>query len=180
MSPAPFVAAGLVVLAESLTWAGYRARLARSPFDRATATEISAAGLVGLLAALALSRWGRLPELAWAGACLTGLGAALRGWSIVTLGRSFSLTLQTHAGQRVIEHGPYRFVRHPSYLGGELALLGLGLALGSWVSAVALAAPMIWAHARRIRAEEQMMAGSFGEAWKAYCSRTWALLPFVY
>jgi isoprenylcysteine carboxyl methyltransferase (ICMT) family protein len=45
-------------------------------------------------------------------------GIVLRWYAIVTLGRFFSMRVQTTSDQQVVESGPYRFVRHPSYTGG--------------------------------------------------------------
>lgn len=181
---ARILALAVLLLAESPTWSGYRARIQTSPFDQATARGITRAGIAGLLAAIALA-WcvpsARIPSaLAWAGVALTLVGASLRVWSILTLGRFFTLTLQTNAAQRLVELGPYRRIRHPSYLGGELALLGLGLAFGNALSAAALVVPMVFAHLLRIRAEEQMMSQAFGSTWQAYERRTWRLVPFVF
>jgi protein-S-isoprenylcysteine O-methyltransferase Ste14 len=44
-------------------------------------------------------------------------GFAMRRWSEMTLGRYFTFTVMTSAEQPVITAGPYRFVRHPGYIG---------------------------------------------------------------
>jgi protein-S-isoprenylcysteine O-methyltransferase Ste14 len=44
-------------------------------------------------------------------------GIGLRLWSFRTLGRYFTFTVMTSPDQRVVTNGPYRFLRHPSYLG---------------------------------------------------------------
>jgi protein-S-isoprenylcysteine O-methyltransferase Ste14 len=48
--------------------------------------------------------------------------------------------LQTERKQHVIDSGPYRFVRHPGYVGALLAFAGVPLALGSWWGLVPAAA----------------------------------------
>lgn len=56
----------------------------------------------------------------------TGLmigGLILRWAAIRILGRSFTVDVATHLGQQVIERGPYRWLRHPSYSGTLLTIL---------------------------------------------------------
>jgi protein-S-isoprenylcysteine O-methyltransferase Ste14 len=60
-------------------------------------------------------------------------GLALRLWAVLSLGRFFKVTVSIQEGHRVIRSGPYRLVRHPSYSGLLIALLGLGLALETWL-----------------------------------------------
>jgi Isoprenylcysteine carboxyl methyltransferase (ICMT) family len=59
---------------------------------------------------------------------LFGVGEGPRVWSRFSLGRYFTYTVQTSSDQPVITNGPYRFVRHPSYTGVLLMVLGAGLA----------------------------------------------------
>ncbi len=65
-------------------------------------------------------------------------GILLRQWSIAVLGPFFSGTVGVQEGQKVVETGPYRLVRHPSYTGALLTFVGLGLAgvLGSYYCAL--------------------------------------------
>ena len=70
--------------------------------------------------------------VAWVGlVLLLWGGVALRLWSFRTLGRYFTFTVQTSADQPVITDGPYRVVRHPSYAGILLAVMGIGLFIES-------------------------------------------------
>jgi protein-S-isoprenylcysteine O-methyltransferase Ste14 len=61
------------------------------------------------------------------------LGHALFGWAMVS-NTFFSqvVRIQSERGHIVIIKGPYRFLRHPSYFGGILFELGLGILLDSW------------------------------------------------
>lgn len=65
-------------------------------------------------------------------------GIALRWWSFWALGRYFTFRVMTSADQPVVTTGPYRFLRHPSYLGILLALFGLALLYGNWISVASL------------------------------------------
>ncbi|TMK34849.1 MAG: hypothetical protein E6G58_10735 [Actinobacteria bacterium] len=51
-------------------------------------------------------------------------GVVLRTWAIVTLGRFFTDDVTIQPGHRVVTAGPYRWVRHPSFTGGLVGLLG--------------------------------------------------------
>src|SRR5450432_2077157 len=72
--------------------------------------------------------------LFFAGVFLILAGVAFRWYAILTLGKSFTFDVAVRAGQQVVEAGPYRYIRHPSYTGALVSAVGLGLALGNWVS----------------------------------------------
>lgn len=114
------------------------------------------------------------------GFALLWSGLALRSWSIHTLGRFFELTVVVQEDHRVIESGPYRVLRHPSYSGILLATIGVGLVEGDWVSlAIMLLGPLA-AFVLRIRIEERTLISELGEEYVAYSQRTARLLPGVY
>ena len=70
-----------------------------------------------------------LPSWAYyLGIALMLAGIAIRQWSIAVLGRFFSGVIGVQEGQKVVESGPYRLVRHPSYSGALLIMVGIGLA----------------------------------------------------
>jgi protein-S-isoprenylcysteine O-methyltransferase Ste14 len=121
----------------------------------------------------------------WPGGRATGValmwaGIGLRLWAIFTLGDSFRTSVEVHAGQRVIERGPYRLIRHPSYTGLMLIIAGIGVADGTWASlAVALVLPLP-ALLRRISVEEEVLLAALGEPYAKYRSRTKRLIPGVW
>ena len=65
------------------------------------------------------------------GAAVGWFGLLLRWWSFATLGRYFTTVVKVSSDQPIVDRGPYRFVRHPSYTGLLLAFLGGGLMLGN-------------------------------------------------
>lgn len=107
-------------------------------------------------------------------------GLAFRAWSINTLGRFFKLTVVIQEDHRVIETGPYRLLRHPSYLGSIVAMTGLGVVEGDWVSVAIMFFGTLTAFVIRIRVEERTLLNELGEAYVAYSQRTARLLPGVY
>ncbi len=131
---------------------------------------------VGQLATIAGDTW--WPVVA--GFALIWGGLAFRSWSIYTLGRFFKLTVVIQDDHRVIDSGPYKFVRHPSYIGSIVAMTGLGLAEGDWVSVAIMFLGTLTAFVLRIRIEERTLAAELGEEYVAYSQRTARLLPGVY
>jgi protein-S-isoprenylcysteine O-methyltransferase Ste14 len=79
----------------------------------------------------------------------------------------------------VIEAGPYRYIRHPSYTGALITVIGLGLALGNWVSFIAMLACISVGYAYRIHVEEAALVSALGQPYREYMSRTARLVPFV-
>jgi protein-S-isoprenylcysteine O-methyltransferase Ste14 len=107
-------------------------------------------------------------------------GLAFRAWSIYTLGRFFKLTVVIQDDHRVIETGPYRVLRHPSYLGSIVAMTGVGFTEGDWVSVAIMLLGTLTAFVIRIRIEERTLLQELGSEYAAYSQRTARLLPGVY
>ena len=105
------------------------------------------------------------------------LGLSLRWWAIVSLGRFFTVDVAIHVGHELVERGPYRVLRHPSYTGALVAFVGLGLLFDSWPALVLATLPVLAVLLWRIYVEERALGAHFGEAWLAYESRTWRLVP---
>jgi protein-S-isoprenylcysteine O-methyltransferase len=151
--------------------------------DRGTTLGIAAAFVTATVVgpALARSRRGRCPvAVGWVGVGLMSAGLSLRLWSARTLGGHYTRTLRVGAGHQIVEAGPYALVRHPGYAGSLLMWFGFGFALTSLPATVAITVPMLAAYTRRIEAEEDMLAGAFGDEYRSYQERTARLLPGVY
>lgn len=118
--------------------------------------------------------------LFYSGICLMLLGVALRWYSAAILGKYFTFDVSIQSGQMLVESGPYRYIRHPSYSGALLTLLGFGLALGNWASLVAAPSCLGIAYARRIPVEESALVHTLGETYEQYMKRTWRLVPFLF
>jgi protein-S-isoprenylcysteine O-methyltransferase len=114
------------------------------------------------------------------GLTLLAAGIALRSVAIAQLGAFHTPDVAVQAGHRVVDTGLYRRVRHPSYLGASIALLGFGLGLASLASAAAAVACALIGYAYRIHVEERALLASLGEDYAAYCRRTYRLIPGVY
>ena len=99
-------------------------------------------------------RQARLPWL-WAGV-LVGTNA-LRWWSMASLGTAWNARGVVPEGLQVVTTGPYRFIRHPNYVGVALDFLALPLAGGAWLSALVLAGLEALSLAERVREEERRL-----------------------
>ena len=139
---------------------------------------------LSLLAAIAASflPWLTIP---WPGfAVLLGMvlliaGAVLRRVCFNALGKSFTGTVIVVSDQAVVQHGPYRYVRHPSYTAAFLMFIGIGLALCSWISLAILFCAHCYLYGRRIVVEERALLDTLGAPYREYMSRTRRFIPFV-
>ena len=107
-------------------------------------------------------------------------GLVLRWYSIGYLGRYFTVNVAIDPEHELVDAGPYRRVRHPSYTGALLAFVGLGFCLGNWLSILFLSVPIVIAFMRRIQIEESAMMEALGRDYRDYMRRTECLIPFVY
>jgi len=157
-----------------------------APADRGSLVLLYVCIAIGYSVAIAVSfaPVGRLPGgqpfwLLVGAACIAG-GLWIRHRAMATLADSFTCHVEFQADHRLIETGPYRRIRHPGYLGQLLVLLGVGIALASWLSIVGLMVPVLVAFLWRIRVEEEALRGEFAERFDSYATRTWRLIPGLY
>jgi protein-S-isoprenylcysteine O-methyltransferase Ste14 len=106
--------------------------------------------------------------------------AALRWWAIITLGRYFTIDVAVRSTQSVVQSGPYRFVRHPSYTAVLIMLLGVGLALANWASLVAMLAGGLIGLLYRVRVEERALVEALGQPYVDYMRHTERFIPFMF
>ncbi len=118
---------------------------------------------------------------------LTAIGVAaiagglwLRRRASRELGDSFTVRLGTSVEHQLIESGPYRLIRHPSYT--ALLAVSLGTALALMSPGALAAALLVWLPivCLRIHREEKLLLSRFGASYREYCSRTWRLIPGLY
>src|SRR2546423_3467851 len=107
-------------------------------------------------------------------------GLVLRWWAIVTLGRFFTVDVTIERDHKLVERGPFRWVRHPSYTGVLLAFVGWALTLRNWVAIAVLLVPIFAAFIRRMNVEEEALRGALGERYREYMKRTKRLVPGIY
>jgi len=93
------------------------------------------------------------------------------------LGRFFTIDVRVHPGQTVVERGPYRWVRHPSYTGLILIFVGIGFALGNWAALAVLAVVPTAGLVVRIRIEERALLDGLGEPYHRFAASRPHLFP---
>jgi protein-S-isoprenylcysteine O-methyltransferase Ste14 len=154
--------------------------------DRANRWVLVAFALIGLMSGWLPAFTDRIGfwtldgnAVRWLGVVLFAAGGVLRIWPVFVLGRRFSGLVAIQSGHALVTNGVYAVIRHPSYLGLLLNMLGWALAFRSGVGLVlaALAVPPLIA---RIRAEERMLRSEFGAEYDAYRARTARLIPGLY
>lgn len=154
--------------------------------DRGTTRLIGAAfgaSILGILASPLLNALGigRLAEdTGWYGVGLMLVGIGVRVWAARSLGASYTRTLRTAPGQRLVQKGLYRLIRHPGYAADIVMWLGAGLATTNFVVLAAVLLAIAIAYRARIAAEEAMLLDAFGDEYRAYQRRTWRLVPLFY
>ena len=156
--------------------------------DRGSQLAVSVAFAVTLLIVVAatvltLAGIGRVPDewlVAVIGLALMVVGIAIRYAAVRTLGAFYTRTLRVSAGHQVVDTGPYRFIRHPGYLGTILLLGGAAVATANWFAVAVGPVVVVAMYLYRIRAEEAMLHRSLGEAYGTYAARTSRLIPFVF
>jgi protein-S-isoprenylcysteine O-methyltransferase Ste14 len=123
---------------------------------------------------------GRLPDwVFYPGIFLMLLGVVVRQWAIAVLGRFFSYDVRVVKDHRVVERGPYRLVRHPSYTGVLITFIGLSLAVQSLGALLVLLAVFIVSYGYRMRVEEKALLSELGQDYASYMKRTKRLIPYL-
>lgn len=109
---------------------------------------------------------------------LCGLGVRLR--AITTLKKFFTVNVAIVENHQLITTGLYRYIRHPAYAGGILSFVGCGICYGNIPSFVIISLPYIILILLRIKEEEPVLVGQFGDEYKKLQARTKKLIPFIY
>jgi protein-S-isoprenylcysteine O-methyltransferase Ste14 len=108
------------------------------------------------------------------------LGSALFIWARRILGKFYSGHLSILNGQRLIQNGPYRFVRHPAYAGYILIALGLAFGYSSLAGFAAILIVLLPSMLYRIRVEDKLLAEHFGAQFDEYARKTKRLFPLLW
>jgi protein-S-isoprenylcysteine O-methyltransferase Ste14 len=108
------------------------------------------------------------------------IGLAFRAWAVKTLGEFFTPTVQIKESHRLVTEGPYSIVRHPSYTGAFLSIIGGAVLLESWIGFAIACVAMTIAYYVRIRIEENELSAHFGATYLQYQHTTKKIIPFVW
>lgn len=144
-----------------------------------TVAIVAAFFIVNLRPPIATVGWNQ-QAVFWLGIVLMLAGAAFRWYAIRVLGKYFTRDVATRADQQVVARGPYKWIRHPSYSGALLTLLGFGLATTNWLALIVVMACGIAGYAYRVHVEEQALCQDLGAGYRSYMQRTHRFIPFVW
>lgn len=114
------------------------------------------------------------------GIVMISSGIIFRAWAVQTLGKLFTPTVQIVEEHQLIKFGPYAVVRHPSYFGAFLTLVGGSVLLESIAGFIIAIAAMSIAYYVRISIEEKQLTKYFGEHYKQYMHETKMIIPFIW
>ncbi len=173
-----------------IEWRSRQARVTSSTTrsDGGSKIGLGIAMTIGLVVALAARALPALtidpPAPAWPlfvlAVLLLAVAAAGRIWAVRTLGRWFTTDVRTDSAQPVVDIGPYRWVRHPSYTAALLASAAIGVALDNWGSLAAMIVFPVLGFANRIRTEERALIDALGDAYREYARTHRRLVPGVW
>ncbi|ERI91090.1 isoprenylcysteine carboxyl methyltransferase family protein [Clostridiales bacterium oral taxon 876 str. F0540] len=100
-------------------------------------------------------------------------------WARNVLGRNWSGAIQKVEGQRLITHGPYKYIRNPIYTAIVCGFCGTFLVLGRFSSLIGLLIITI-TYVIKIRNEQKFLLLEFEEEYSNYIKKSWALIPFIF
>jgi len=171
-----------------MVWANPPIKLKEMPAaqsaDRGTAELIF---LLGYVAAVApVLEWAYFKnDQGWTPWTTVGLllivgGLWFRIWSLKVLGRYFTGKVQQVQGHQLVTRGPYKVIRHPSYLGSMVAISGCAVLVEAWVGCAVATWCMAVAYRLRINTEENLLLSVFGDDYRAYQKHSWRMLPGIW
>ena len=153
-------------------------------FVLATLRPLGAALWLGAFAWMINPRWMSWSSLAlpgwsrWIGAVALFAGAALLVWTFRSLGKNLTDTVVTRQQHTLVQHGPYRWIRHPLYTSAALLVVALSLMAANWflfVAGVVLLCVLVF----RTRTEEANLVARFGDSYRQYMHRTGRFVPKI-
>jgi methyltransferase len=120
--------------------------------------QVAYPGAFAAMFAEAAMRHAPTPSLAIAGGIVFTLAKVVKWWAILTLGRFWTFRVIVVPGATLVSRGPYRFLRHPNYVGVIGELVGVGLLTGAVVSGPIVTAVFAMLIRRRVAVEERALA----------------------
>ena len=101
------------------------------------------------------------PQSLMVGALVAAIGESIRIWAAGHLEKS----------KEVTQSGPYRYTRHPLYLGSSLIGIGVAVMANSWIVAAIVITYLALTLTAAMRSEEAHLREKFGDAYDAYAEK---------
>ena len=116
----------------------------------------------------------------WLGIVFIFGGFLFRYYSIRILGRFFTSKVEIQSDHELVQEGPYKIIRHPSYTGAWFSMVGVSLLFQSKIGLVFTIFIYFLIYIYRIECEEKALQGMFGEKYRRYQEKTWRMFPYIY
>jgi protein-S-isoprenylcysteine O-methyltransferase Ste14 len=133
------------------------------------AGSLAAAPLIILVALCSAPHGLPVALLTAVGLTLLLAGLGLRLWALGCI--------DGNKKRKLVNWGPYSYVRHPLYVGSLLILVGFCVLAGSLTAAALSGLIFLGLYLPAMRAEERLLADQYGERWQEYCQSSGALFP---
>ncbi|BFI73164.1 isoprenylcysteine carboxyl methyltransferase [Nanoarchaeota archaeon] len=120
------------------------------------------------------------PIFIYIGLIISLIGLIINIWGKISLGRYFSTTVTICKGHKVIDKGPYKYIRHPIYSGAILIFLGIPIVYRNVLS-IPLILILIFAYNYRASIEEELLIKNLGEEYLNYKKRVkYKFFPYIF
>lgn len=107
-------------------------------------------------------------------------GFIIRWMAIIQLKNAFTVDVAIGTEQKLITDGMYKYIRHPSYLGLLMIMIGFAICMNSFASILVIVIPMVLVVLYRISVEEKVLIEGFGDQYIEFRSRTKKIIPTLY
>ncbi|MBI4368598.1 MAG: isoprenylcysteine carboxylmethyltransferase family protein [Elusimicrobia bacterium] len=114
------------------------------------------------------------------GFILCAAALAIRCWGKAILGQYYTFSIDVRQEHKIIDYGPYHFVRHPLYLGALLGVLGVPMMTQSVLALLVFSVPVAVVYGLRLFLEDKFLLETLGLPYAEYSKRTPRLIPFVW
>jgi protein-S-isoprenylcysteine O-methyltransferase Ste14 len=124
-----------------------------------------------------------LPRTSWmqvVGLVILFVSIILHSWARQAIRGQFSGHLQIQPEHKLVQNGPYSYIRHPGYLGYVLLALGVAIGYSSLVSLASVLLLLLPGLIYRINVEEKLLSEHFGESYRQYASQVKRLIPRIW
>ena len=163
MLPALFVLVFVPMLVEARRAArNERAQRARGgiepPDDVYKMMRVAYPGAFAAMLVEGAVRGGPSPRTFFVGLAVFAMAKALKWWAIRSLGPLWTFRVIVVAGVPLVAHGPYRWLRHPNYVGVAGELVGAAIMAGAWITGPTATAFFITLMSKRVAVESRMLA----------------------
>jgi protein-S-isoprenylcysteine O-methyltransferase Ste14 len=114
------------------------------------------------------------------GLVVIAAGFVVRLHAMKVLANHFTYRVTILKDHTLIDKGLYRYIRHPSYLGQIIMLVGIGLSMANLWSLLFAPLPIIVVFLIRIHNEEKVLSDHFGVKYEHYRQKTRKLIPLIW